>query len=67
MFALFVIWLIGFIIVIASMARWIYRAFMDSFHDGILITLFSVILGTLFIPLSVVGMIVAMLPEKVSK
>lgn len=55
---LIVMWLIGFIIVAASMARWVYRAWMDSFHDGILMTFFTIVLGTLFIPLSVLGMIV---------
>jgi hypothetical protein len=61
---LLIIFLAGFVIVMAAMGPWIYRGFMESFHDGFLMLLFALILGTLFVPLSVFGLILMMFPEK---
>jgi len=61
---LLIVFLAGFAIMMAAMGPWIYRAFRESIHDGLLILLFAIILGTLFVPLSVFGIIAMMFPKK---
>lgn len=50
------VFIIGVIIVAVSMGGLIYRAFMDSFRDGMMLTLFALILAVGFIPFTIFGL-----------
>jgi hypothetical protein len=49
--------IIGYLIAFVSMAGPIYQASRESFRDGALMLILAVTLGTFFVPLSIMGLI----------